>query len=143
MTRQTRTLIILAVVGVGSVVVLGAMAQRYARLLERDAASPARSAPRLGDAQRQIEAFVRVRRSLRLAIDIEGARPTDTELLRVRDRALVVEGLEASTYERMLADYLDWKHARGAQGGLMRADLDRRRDQLAQLDLGPREKPDL
>jgi hypothetical protein len=99
MTRPTRMLIVLGVFGVGTVVVLSMMAQRYGKLLQRversRTAAPARPAPvsplppasdpgrastmpELGSAEdpgravRSVDAFIAVRRAL---LELPGTGP--------------------------------------------------------------------
>ena len=160
MTRPTRMLIILGLFGVGSVIALSMMAQRYSKLMPRaepgstatsSAAEPAAPSPAGRGATRSIEvqaralryvdAFIEVRRTLavgpmadRLTAWSDLGDPLTDEEAEALDRVLASAGLDRSTYLGILDLYGDWKAGREDLTGPLPDAFAQRREKLAALD---------
>ena len=164
MNPQSRTILVLVLLGGGSVVALGWLAGRYGALLQQGGAPPPVSAQRVeGDStaapgQRQrseqalaeVGAFIRVRSELRRAIHPEGDGPPGRVdraalpgLLELRARALVDAGMERGQYLRVRGVYRDWRRKQLRAGEPLALALERNRAQLEAIDLGPYEALDL
>jgi len=114
LTRSTRTLLVLSVLGVGGVVALDLMARRYADLLDRapgDGASagaigaapaPGGGSRAAGEAERLVEAYVRVREDLAS----NGVEPGGAEAALAR--ALAAHDLGPTAWARLRTLHRDW-----------------------------------
>jgi hypothetical protein len=135
MSRQTRTLLVLLVLGLCGTVVLALMAHRYLRLLgPPGGGGGAVAAAALAD----VDAFIEVRRTVREALDAR-ARATDSDLARVqaaRDRALARSALDAAAYARVRSAYRAWRAGRVDAGAALGAALEQRRAALEAVALG-------
>jgi hypothetical protein len=146
MTRQTRTLIVLGLFGVCGVLALGAMARRYATLLEArvGAKTPAESA---AEAERRVNAFVLVRERLAEEIARSAAEPAAERrrrLEQVLTERLAREALARDEYERIAAMLAAWERDGTPPAAPYLSPLARRRAYLAELpgsDLTPRPDP--
>jgi hypothetical protein len=97
-----------------------------------------------------VEAFIRVRAELRRAIDPDGAGPPDqaddtvlAALLELRAGALEAAGMDRDEYLRVRKVYHDWRQRALRAGEPLALPLERRRDSLNEVDLGPYEALDL
>jgi hypothetical protein len=154
MSREARTLLVLGLMSLVAVVVLGGMAHRYQKALERRDDTPAtvthrggpwaaRSPQRVQDprAVDELDAFLRVRRALRNAID-RGA--TGEAVLReIRAEALVQIGLSGNDYLRVRELYRRWKSGGAGAANAQLRGLEQRRAELEAVDLGRYEALDL
>lgn len=153
MSPQSRTLLVTVLLGAGAVVALGWIAGRYSALIEQRERQPPATTRAEADrraSERAVEAFIRVRAELRRAIDPDGEGPPDQiddtalpELLELRARALEAAGMEQVEYLRVRNVYHDWKRRKLRAGEPLALPLERRRDSLNEVDLGPYEALDL
>lgn len=142
MSRQARILAILAGMALIAVIALGAMARRYARLIDARVARQARPAAARSLGATEVESFIAVRRSMRLALDAAEDRPLDaTRLAAVRDRALAVLGLPAERYAALRDGYRRWLEGRLTDAALEAA-FEARRTRLEAVALGDYESLD-
>jgi hypothetical protein len=136
MLRPARTLLILLVVAVGGVSALGYLAYRYTRLIEGEVTSGE-------DAVRRVDAFIAVRRAMRREIDSwHDAGPRPETLILVRNRTLVLHGLDPEAYAETRRVYRSWRGGRARPGTPMAAALEGRREELGRVELGPYEPLD-
>ena len=137
MHNPNRTLLIMIVVAVGGVCALGYGAQRYARILDGGQAASAKQTT--GD----VDGFVEVRRAMRREIDSwsEGASRREA-LVLARDRAMVMHQVNPQAYAETRRLYRVWREGRLQAGTAAAAALERRREQLARVDLGDYEPLD-
>ena len=140
----------LGLFGIGAVVVLSMMAQRYGKVLQRversQAAAPARvagggSAAAQKRALRSVDAFIAVRRAFaegpmsdRLLAYPEPGWPLGEEEVRARDLALSNAGLDRETYLGILNSYEAWKAGREDLSGPLPAAFAQRREELLALE---------
>ena len=151
MTRQSRMLLIVGAVGLGSVVVLMMMAQRYNSVLEERAErAKIRSATGSAatEAQSLVDAFIAVRRELKQALD-SSRLPADpgevvlAPLRQARDRGLRTAELEHGAYLRIRTMYRNWKGREPKLTPSFDRAFETRRKTLEALDLGALEALDL
>ena len=129
MNRETRTLLVLSLLAILGVSSLGYLAQRYSKMaLQR--------APAVSQALVQVDAFIRVRRVLRLTIDTATPATLDESLRTARDRAIADVGLEPARYEEIREAYRQWRRGRLGLATPIGAALQRRGEELMLLDLG-------
>lgn len=141
MSREARTLLVLGLMSLVAVVVLGGMAHRYEKALERRDDTPATATHRGGPWADELDAFLRVRRALRNAID-RGA--TGEAVLReIRAEALVQIGLSGDDYLRIRELYRRWKSGVAGPADAQLRGLEQRRAELEAVDLGRYEALDL
>jgi hypothetical protein len=160
MTRQSRTLLILGVMGIACVVLLGLMANRYGAILQRmketeesrprattHAAAPQIPAPAgstevSGAAPAQaVASYIVVRRALKERLDapeVDG----ETAFVVERERALSDNGVRPTEYARVRGLYREWRHEPASVERDYAEIFRRRRAELARLDLGPYESLD-
>jgi hypothetical protein len=153
LSPQSRSLLVIVLLGAAAVVALGWIAGRYSALIdEREERSPAatEAAADRRTAEETVEAFIRVRAELRRAIDPDGAGPPDqaddtvlAALLELRAGALEAAGMDRDEYLRVRKVYHDWRQRALRAGEPLALPLERRRDSLNEVDLGPYEALDL
>jgi len=138
MTRTSRTLLILVLMSIGTVVVLAMMAQRYGKVL--DARQQARStAPAsnvsgpLADAEaaRNVAAYLDVKSALgqaeeALGNDAPHSETGQADLRMIFDRALVESRLERAGFQEMDAVVRAWEAGSNEVPQAYRRELDRR-----------------
>ena len=135
MTRQARTLIVLGVFGVCGVVALGAMARRYAALLETRVAVDAPAAT-AAEAERRVNAFVLAREDLAQEVGRSAGRPPAERaerLERVLQAALDRERLPRAEYDRISSMLDAWDRQGTPPSAPYLSPLARRRAYLAEL----------
>jgi hypothetical protein len=156
MTQQSRMLLIILLLSIGGVSALMFVAQRYARVLERQA--PAAAAPAADAAQsaaatesqwrreaidralEHVDGFIGVRRRLQAEIDRRGGRLTGPEAFSaLRGEALTAAGIDVGVYRTVREQFRSWRSGRLDRHSLMAAAFERRRKILEQLDLGVHE----
>lgn len=151
MSREARTLLLLGLMSLVAVSVLGGMARHYQKALEGRDDTPATVADRVAarDPQRvqdhravnELDAFLRVRRALRNAID-RGA--TGEAVLReIRAEALLQIGLSGDDYLRTRELYRRWRSGGDGLADAQLRRLEQRRAELEAVDLGRYEALDL
>ena len=138
MTRTSRTLLILVLMSIGTVVVLALMAQRYNRVLEgRQKPAGAGSGPvhdavgELPDSEaaRYVEAYLGVMNSMKQAVvAMENTTPEATlaGLRSTFQRALEEEGLERAGFQEMDGVVRAWEAGSTEVPDAYRRELDRR-----------------
>ena len=139
MTRTSRTLLILVLMSIGTVVVLALMAQRYNRVLEgRQRPVSAGSRPvhdAVGElpnseAARYVQAYLGVMSSLKQAVvTIDENTTPDATLAGLRstfERALADEGLERAGFQEMDGVVRAWEAGSTEVPDAYRRELDRR-----------------
>jgi len=157
MNREARTLLLLGLIALVAVVALGGLAQRYRKAFERrdrttatfanrvtstPESVPRRLQPGTGVAELDtLDAFLRVRRSLRSAID--GGTTGEPALREVRARTLVETGLSGEAYLEIRGLYRRWKAGGGGLAEEQARRLERLRGELEAVDLGRFEALDL
>jgi hypothetical protein len=122
MARETRTLVVLAVLAVGGVVALDLMARRYTDLLDPGDPGEIAAAGADAEADRLVEQYVRVREAL-----AESASAADTEAALTR--ALAAHGLGRTAWMRVEAMHRQWAAGRAVAPAFAAA-FDARRDRL-------------
>jgi hypothetical protein len=123
-------------VAIGGLVALGYGAQRYAKIAEQ------RSQPRANIAQ-QVEGFIEVRRSLRRVADGWGeGGGNEMALESARNRALMLHRVDAAAYAETRRLYRDWLEGKLPAGDPAAVAFERKRDELAEVDLGRYESLD-
>jgi hypothetical protein len=146
-------LIVLGLFGVGAVIVLSMMAQRYGKLMQQVEPAPASAsstaepagAGRAGSiavlALRHVDAFIEARRAIadgpmaeRLSAHPEPGFPLSEVEARRLDRALSDAGLDRATYEGILESYRAWKAGREDLPGPLPAAFEQRREELQRLE---------
>lgn len=145
MTPQSRSLLFLSLLASGGAITLSLMAGRYARILQQQAESAELepTAFDAGDALRQVDRFIAVRRAVRQAADIEGSRLSPEQLMReARERALSATGLDPKHYAAIRRLYRQWKNGRHDPTHPVLAALELRRVSLRRVDLGSHERFD-
>ena len=103
MSRQARILLLIALLGVGSVVVLGIMAERYGAIVTRQELKQTGEIS-AAEAERQVAAFLAVRRRLRRIFEEQqsaGARQLRESLRQSFDRALGDVNIERADFMRI------------------------------------------
>ena len=135
MTRQTRTLLVLGLFGVCGVLALGAMARRYATLLETrvGARAPAESA---AEAERRVNAFVLARERVAEEIARSAAAPENERRQRLEQaltQTLAREGLSRDEYERIAGMLAAWEREGTPPAAPYLSPLARRRAYLKEL----------
>ena len=139
MTRTSRTLLILVLMSIGTVVVLAMMAQRYSRVLEsRQHAGGAvsRAAPgEVGElpdseAARYVAAYLGVMSTLKQTVsemdEETTAEATLAELRSTFERALADRGLERAGFQEMDGVVRAWEAGSEEVPEAYRRELDRR-----------------
>lgn len=144
MSRQARLLVLLALFGLGAVLALGIVAQRYARLaLDGDDGAPGEENAAHGSGAAGVEAFVEVREAMHRVIAGSGAAgPDPLRLLRARDRALAASSLDELAYRAVRSRYRAWRAGRRELAEPLTSALDGRRARLERADLGVYEELD-
>jgi hypothetical protein len=136
MHHTTRTLLILIFVAVAGVGALGYGAYRYARILEG-------RMPSTTSLERRVDAFIEVRRGMRSVIDGWGGGPAQADaLMLARDRAILMNRVDPGEYAAVRRQYRAWRAGQLRAGTPMAAALERRRQELARVDLGSYESLD-
>jgi uncharacterized protein YdiU (UPF0061 family) len=135
MTRQTRTLLVLGLFGVCGVLALGAMARRYATLLEARVGTkaPAESA---AEAERRVNAFVVARERVAEEVARSAAKSEDERrqrLEQVLTQALAREALSRDEYERIAGMLAAWERDGTPPASPYLSPLARRRAYLKEL----------
>jgi hypothetical protein len=146
MTRTSRTLLILILMSIGTVVVLAMMAQRYGKVLEvrqqAQSATPGAedndSGP-LADAEaaRNVAAYLHVTSALGEAAEALGEEAASSqdgvsELRRTFERALVESRLERAGFQEMDAVVRAWNEGSDEVPQAYRRELDRRAAEVKQ-----------
>lgn len=144
MTRTSRTLLVLVVMSIGTVVVLAMMARRYTQVLEaRQQAESVASLTQLDEsgalqdaaARRNVEAYLGVMSALKDAAEALGgdAAPTEegiAELRRTFDRALTESRMDRAGFQEMDGVVRAWEAGSQEVPLAYRTELDRRAAQI-------------
>jgi len=147
MTRPTRTLLFIGLIAVGAVVVLAMMAQRYSDVFERSrSAGGSRGVQRStvaelpdAEAERYVRALVDIRKALKRALEEQEAsseNETRATMRRVLASELAEKGLDRTEYQEMESVFRAWQAGSPDVPRAFREALDRRADELRELDLG-------
>jgi len=156
MRPESRTLIVIAVLGIGSVVALGTMATRYQHVLTERQGSRAGATATVasagageqvpqssadGRAREQVDSFLAVRRAVAVAAVTLGQPaaqndPRASQLIMIRDRALSRTGLDAGNYVKLRRLYRLRRGGGRLPPGEIRAAFDEAWDDLEAVDLG-------
>ncbi len=142
MSRQTRLIVIIAGMALLSVVILGVVAERYSKLIERQKEGPGQSAAQAaGAALAQVDAFVRVRLALREAIDagtFEGVEGDARALAfsAERHRVLSAARVHEADYRELRARYRQWVREPSRLSGVWLDAFESRKQELAACGLG-------
>ena len=128
MTQQSRMLLLMVIVSIGSVVVLMLLAQRYNTILEKRAITE--------------EAYVEGQLVPDIATDTfelgvtETLRTIDDFIEASRTAALGGQGMGEADYRQMSLFYRQWKAGSTALSPILLEAFERRREELAEIDLG-------
>jgi len=123
--------LLLLVFAVGGVAALGFLASRYTGILEGEGADSSQGL------SGKLEGFIVVRRAMRRAIDgWDRGQPHPGALNRARDRALALHGIDPVAYAEARTEYRIWRAGRSRAGSQVASALERRREELARVDLG-------
>jgi len=144
MSRETRMILLLVAISLVGVVALGGMAQRYARILDRDDDG---GAVAKNDADRHVEDFVRVRSALVAVIEegtFEAMDPSAKGLAFAarRDQELASVGIDAADYRSVRGHFRRWSTAPARLDPAWRAVLGRHEQALRSCSLGDWEELD-
>ena len=140
MTRTSRTLLVLGLMSIGTVIVLGMMARRYTRVLEARQQTENASPRSAGDdsgalldsaAERNVQAYLYVTSALKQAAEAMGEQEASTEVgidkLRMTfERALVESRLDRGGFQEMDGVVRAWEAGSQEVSQAYRRELDRR-----------------
>jgi len=139
MTRTSRTLLILVLMSIGTVVVLAMMAQRYSRVLEsRQNAGGAASRPARGEvgelpdseAARYVAAYLGVMSTLKQTVsEMDEETTAEAALAELRgtfERAMADRGLDRAGFQEMDGVVRAWEAGSREVPDAYRRELDRR-----------------
>ena len=130
MSPQSRSLLAILAMAIVGVVALGYLANRYTKIART-------TGPAIEQALQRVDAFIVVRRAIRLEIESIGERaPHEDSLRRVRDGALTDSGMDPAQYAEIRTLYRKWRSGRLHGGMPMARAMERRKAELSQLDLG-------
>jgi hypothetical protein len=156
-TQQSRMLLLMVIVAIGSVVALMLLAQRYNSILEKRAVTEESSVEgqpvpdiatdsfELGVTEivRTIDDFIQVRQILGALIEGEATGETQQENTDVKERleaslkaALGQQGMGEADYRQLSLFYRQWKAGSTALSPILLEAFERRREELAEIDLG-------
>jgi hypothetical protein len=143
MTRTSRTLLILILMSIGTVVVLAMMAQRYSRVLEdrRKARTTDARASHVGvrelpeaEAGIYVEAYLQVMATLRETIDsMDESTSGDQARVQLRsafEQALTAHGLDRPGFQEMDGVIRAWEQGSAEVPEAYRRELVRRADEV-------------
>jgi hypothetical protein len=142
MSRQTRLIVILTGMALVGVVALGLVANRYSRVIaSRQAGAMDSDGQAERAANRQVVAFVRVRKELCARIDegdFEGVETAARELAfnAERDRACAAARLGPADYRELRQRYRQWRRDPAGSVAVWRAAFDAREPEFRACDLG-------
>lgn len=136
MHNPTRTLTLLLVFAFAGLSALGYMAYRYSKILEEPVGDG------VVEVVRRVDQFIAVRRGMRREIDRHSADGGQLSLSVTRDRALAFHDLDPVSYGEVREGYRQWRAGSLPAEQALAAALERRRDELAPLDLGDYESLD-
>jgi len=148
MSRQSRLIVILAVMALVAVVALMAVAGRYSRLIDKDEPRPGQTSEEAsGAAAAQVDAFIRVRLKLRETIDtgIFDDIESNARVLAfsaARSRVLSLVRVHEADYRELRQHYRQWVRGPKLLRDVWREAFDHRRDELDRCDLGDLESLD-
>jgi hypothetical protein len=140
MTRTSRTLLVLGLMSIGTVIVLGMMAGRYTRVLEARQQAENASPRSAGDvsgalldsaAERNVQAYLYVTSALKQAAEAMGEQEASTQagidqLRMTFERVLVESRLDRSGFQEMDAVVGAWEAGSQEVSQAYRRELDRR-----------------
>jgi len=140
MTRTSRTLLVLVLMSIGTVVVLGMMARRYTRVLEarqqtenasRRSAADVSGALLDSAAERNVQAYLYVTSALKQAAEAMGEQEASTEagiekLRMTFERVLVESRLDRGGFQEMDGVVRAWEAGSQEVSQAYRRELDRR-----------------
>lgn len=144
MTRTSRTLLILVLMSIGTVIVLAMMAQRYGKVLEArqqarntsSGAAPALSGALVdAEAERNVAAYLHVTGALEQAVAAMGDEATNSdagvaELRMTFERALIESRLDRAGFQEMDGVVKAWEVGSEEVPQAYRRALDRRADEV-------------
>ena len=143
MSRETRILLVMAVLAVGGVTSLALMARRYVKILDVRPAAATRPVAPAAAALVEVDAFIEVRRTIRRAIDAQSGGGSPAAPLRsARDEGLRRSGMSSDRYARIRTLYREWREGRLAARHPLAYAFEQRRRELGELDLGDYEPLD-
>jgi hypothetical protein len=150
MTRTSRTLLVLGLMSIGTVIVLGMMARRYTQVLEARQQAESASARSAGDvsgalldsaAERNVQAYLYVTSALKQAAEAMGEREASTEagidkLRMTFERVLVESRLDRSGFQEMDGVVRAWEAGSQEVSQAYRRELDRRAAEVRESRTG-------
>jgi len=148
MSRQSRLIVIIAAMALVGVVVLAMVAERYSKLLGQTDGAPRQSTDQAARAaEAQVDAFVRVRSSLRRKLDagtFDGVDPDARALVfsAERNRVLSAANVHEADYRELRAHYRQWVRDPARLNDVWQVAFEKRRDDLSGCDLGELESLD-
>jgi hypothetical protein len=156
-TQQSRMLLLMVIVAIGSVVVLMLLAQRYNNILEKRAVPEETTVEgqlipdidagsfelSVTETLRSIDAFIQVRQALQAAIEDDATSQSqqvnadaNERLEASRKAVLSGQGMGDGEYRQLSLFYRQWKVGGTALSPVLLEAFERRRAELAEIDLG-------